>query len=79
MGWASTDLEKYQLLNLVKENEEIDRQKDERIKNLEGNVFMLKEKMAEFMNITMEYGMPELLDSIEDVLVQKSEVLDGKD
>ena len=68
MGWASADIERYNLMNIINENNDRMKTKEERVDFLETEVFSLKTRLAEVVNIIMEYGGVELLDKVEDIV-----------
>ena len=68
MGWAAADIEKYNLMGTVKEHQERIKAKEQRIDFLEVEMFRLKTQIAELINTIMEYGGPNLLDRIEDIV-----------
>lgn len=68
MGWAAADLERYNLMNLIKEHQEQAKGKDDRIDYLEIELFKLKTELADLINNVMEFGSEELLDRVEEVV-----------
>lgn len=68
MGWATADIEKYNLMGSVKEHLEKIKSKEQRIEFLEIEMFRLKTQIAELINAIMEHGGASLLDRIEDII-----------
>lgn len=65
---TSTESEKYNLLNVIKQSQQKFKIKDDRIDFLEFEMSTLKTQMAELMNTIMEIGSSELLDRIEVIM-----------
>lgn len=59
-------------MNILKENQEKNKVKDERLDLLETELFSMKAKMGELINTIMESGELELIDKIEEIVVTKS-------
>jgi len=59
-------------MNLIKEMQEKDKGKDEKLDLLENELFSLKFRMAELINATMELGDIELVDKIEEIVTAGS-------
>lgn len=55
-------------MNVIKENQEKFKPSLERINFLENELFFLKNRMAEVLNIVMEFGGADLLDQLEDII-----------
>jgi hypothetical protein len=62
------ETEREALKNTVKESEENNKVRQDRIDELEELIFKEKSKMGLFMNLAMEMGTPEFLDALESVV-----------
>jgi len=65
---TSTESEKYNLLNVIKQSQQKFKIKDDRIDFLEFEMSTLKTQMAELMITVMEVGSSELLDRVEVIM-----------
>lgn len=65
---TSTESEKYNLLNVIKQSQQKFKIKDDRIDFLEFEMSTLKTQMGELMNTIMEVGSSELLDRVEVIM-----------
>lgn len=72
MGWASADIERYNLMGVIKENQDKMKSKEDRVDFLETQVFSMKTRLAEVVNTIMEYGGAELLDKVEDIVATEN-------
>ena len=70
MGWASSDKERDEVKAKLKDQEQNLKEHKQRNELMEGEVFRLRSRMAELMNIVMEFGEMELLDQIEAVITE---------
>lgn len=68
MGWAAADIEKYNAITASKESVEKAKKSEDRVDNLEIEIFKMKSRLAELLNAIMEFGGVELLDRVEDIV-----------
>lgn len=70
MGWATSDKEKDEVKAKLKDQEQTFRDQKQKNELMESEIFRLRSRMAELMNIVMEFGEMELLDKIEAVITE---------
>jgi hypothetical protein len=70
MAWASSDLQRDNLLKKMAETEEIIKENEEKITDLETELFKVKSKLGDVINAAFEFGGSELMDKIEKILTK---------
>jgi len=73
-GWAYAEEERYELANKIKNTSQITlgSEDSEKAEYLEFEVFKLKSKMAELLNVIMEFGGADLSDKVEAIMTSQA-------
>jgi len=73
-GWAYAEEERYELANKLKNNTSTVNASTDDAEYLEFEVFKLKSKLAEMLNMVMEYGTADLSDKVEAIMTSEAGV-----
>lgn len=68
MGWAAVELEKENLELCLRESEDNNRIRQDRLEAMEMDLFKLKTKFGDLVNAAMEIGNDDLLDKLENII-----------